>query len=74
MNGFRWAAPEQLPQLCAPSLAAIHGQLLHEGRAVDAAARSTQRMRQSPCKYAPEHLKRLAEPGELRHSLSRLGG
>ena len=50
MNGFRWAAPEQLPQLCAPSLvavltqavslAAIHGQLLYEGNAVAPAPRS----------------------------------
>ncbi|WPG41641.1 NUDIX domain-containing protein [Variovorax sp. EBFNA2] len=40
MNGFRWAALELLPQLCAPSLVAvltravslpaIHGQLLYE--------------------------------------------
>lgn len=40
MNGFRWATPEQLPQLRAPSLVAvltqavslatIHGQLLYE--------------------------------------------
>ncbi|QOF76115.1 NUDIX hydrolase [Variovorax sp. 38R] len=46
MNGFRWAAPEQLPQMCAPSLvavltqavslAAIHGQLLYEVGAVGA--------------------------------------
>lgn len=47
MNGFRWAQPEELPQLCAPSLVAvltqamslpaIHGQLLYEVGPVDAA-------------------------------------
>ncbi|MFS2101146.1 NUDIX hydrolase [Variovorax sp. Varisp85] len=46
MDGFRWAAFEQLPQFCAPSLvtvltqelslAGIHGQLLYEVRPVDA--------------------------------------
>lgn len=46
MNGFRWARPEELPQLCAPSLVAvltqamsptaIHGQLLYEVGPVDA--------------------------------------
>ncbi|MDP9602657.1 UNVERIFIED_ORG: 8-oxo-dGTP pyrophosphatase MutT (NUDIX family) [Variovorax paradoxus] len=47
VDGFRWAAFEQLPQLCAPSLVAvltqalslagIHGQLLYEVGPVDAA-------------------------------------
>ncbi|MDQ0036890.1 8-oxo-dGTP pyrophosphatase MutT (NUDIX family) [Variovorax boronicumulans] len=47
MNGFRWAQSNELPQLCAPSLVAvltqaislpaIHGQLLYEVGAVDAA-------------------------------------
>ena len=47
MNGFRWAQPDDLPQLCAPSLVAvltqamslpaIHGQLLYEVGPVDAA-------------------------------------
>ena len=47
MNGFRWATPEELPLLCAPSLvavltqtlslAAIHGQLLYEAAPIQAA-------------------------------------
>ena len=46
MNGVRWARPEELPQLCTPSLVAvltqaisptaIHGQLLYEVGPVDA--------------------------------------
>jgi len=47
MDGFRWVAFDQVPQLCAPSLGAvlagrislagIHGQLLYEVGPVDAA-------------------------------------
>lgn len=60
MNGFRWAAPEELPLLCAPSLvavltqalslAAIHGQLLYEAAPVQAAPVRRELTRMGPAR------------------------